>query len=167
VGLLLAEAAVLGGAAIARRPDLTANESFLFGDQSLNILIADHILRGDRLYADIFSPYGPVAPYLHAAFAAVAGNSIAAYNLLLLILTLVNVVLAYVLIRSRAPVGVALLVVGVKGRASAAPVGPPRGTLLSLELNYFDECMLAAAAGPPVDNEIAIRLHCSVRTAFV
>lgn len=111
--MLLLEALLLGGAAILRRPDITANESFLFADQGLNLLVADRLLQGGRLYVDIFSPYGPIPAYMHAAFAGVFGNTISSYNLLLLLLTLGNVALAYALLRTRVSLGVAAMVVGV------------------------------------------------------
>lgn len=110
---LLLAATLLGGAAIVRRPDLVANAAFLFGDQGLNLFIADRLLAGERLFLEVFTPYGPLPAYLHTAFVSLTGNTIVAYNVLLLLLTLVNVVLAYVLVRSRTSAGVAMLVVGV------------------------------------------------------
>ena len=96
---LLAWGASLGLAAIVRRPDITRSASFLFGDQGLNLYVTDRILAGGRLYADVAYPYGPIPAYGYAAFARMAGNSILSYDLFLLAISLINLGLAYLLLR--------------------------------------------------------------------
>jgi hypothetical protein len=78
---------------------MTRSASFLFWDQSLNLFVADRLLDGGRLYADVAYPYGPIAAYLYALFASVFGNSITSYNILLLGLSLLNLGLVYLLLR--------------------------------------------------------------------
>lgn len=99
LGLVLLAGLVLGLAALLLRPDLTRSSAFLLGDQSLNLWVADRLLGGARLYEDVAYPYGPIPAYGYAAVAWLAGNSIVAYGACLLAISLLNLALAYLLLR--------------------------------------------------------------------
>lgn len=113
LAILLLGSLALGLTALARRPDLYANGSFLFGDHSLNLLVADRLLAGETLYQDVASPYGPLPAYAYAAWAVLFGSSVASFNAFLLAVSLLNLGLVYLLLRRFAAPGVSLLVAGV------------------------------------------------------
>ena len=60
-------------------PHPALNVDYLFGDEGHNLLVADTLLSGGRLYRDVFSQYGPIPAYLHALFARILGNTPFAY----------------------------------------------------------------------------------------
>ena len=102
---------VLGIAAILRRPDLTTNEAFLFADPALNLIAAEHALGGKQIYVDAAFQYGPLSIYAYTGLAALAGNTPRTYLAFLLLWSIVSVVLAYSLLRSRVSAGTTALVV--------------------------------------------------------
>jgi hypothetical protein len=97
--LVLAAGTVLSTAALLRRPDLSVTSGYLFGDQSLNLLVADELLAGRVLYRDIHSQYGPLPAYLHTGFAAVFGNTPVVFLSFHQVLSLVGLVLLTCLVR--------------------------------------------------------------------
>lgn len=112
-------AAALGIATLLLRPDLHAGAAdVLFSDAGYNLLVVDRLLEGARLYGDIAFQYGPFPIYLHAAVASVLGNTLRTFHLLLLTISLVNVALAYTLIRSCASRLTATVVVALGLSAS-------------------------------------------------
>ncbi|HEV3049873.1 MAG TPA: hypothetical protein VGX50_06180, partial [Longimicrobium sp.] len=112
VGALLALVAggvALGLAFLHNRPDLHHGAGFLFGDQGYSLHMTDALLDGRTLYADIASPYGPVAAHAYAAAAALYGNSAATYNAFFLAVSALNFGLVYVLLRRHVSRPAALL----------------------------------------------------------
>src|SRR2546422_10572665 len=106
-GLVLALVAVALGLAVAAT---LIRASFLFDDAGHNLLIAQTLLGGGTLYRDIFSQYGPIPAYVHAAVAALFGNTPRVSVHLVALASSVNVGLAYLLVRRAAGVHVALFV---------------------------------------------------------
>jgi hypothetical protein len=96
---LLSCAAVLAWLAVVRRPDLYLSEDALFADTGVNLIVARRLLDGGVLYRDIAYQYGPASPYLHAALAAVLGNSLRTYILYHAVTSMVALALAYRLLR--------------------------------------------------------------------
>jgi hypothetical protein len=112
---LMAAGLVLSAATILNRPQSTTTTAFLFQDEGLNLLVAQTLLSGGSLYRDVAYPYGPLSAYLHAAFAAVFGNTPLVYLWFLALVSCVNVGLAYALIRKAAsvPVATAMTAIGI------------------------------------------------------
>ena len=109
----------LGIAVCSRRAAL--NSDFLFGDEGHNLLIAQTLLSGGRLYRDVFSQYGPIPAYAHALLAKLFGNTPFTYLCYLTLVSVVNVTLAYVLARKAANVGVAACVALAVAALSVEP----------------------------------------------
>jgi hypothetical protein len=86
---------------------------FLFSDQGHNLLMADTLLSGGSLYRDLFSPYGPIPAYAHAAAAWMFGNTPLVYLFFLAVVSSLNVGLAYALIRRVADLPVAVFVTAI------------------------------------------------------
>jgi hypothetical protein len=80
-------------ATLARRPDQYLTSGYLFGDQSVNLLMADELLSGKLLYRDIFSQYGPIPAYLYAGFAGAFGNSPTTFLVFHLVVCLITLAL--------------------------------------------------------------------------
>src|SRR5690242_6525015 len=110
VSALVAIAAGLSVATIVHRPESTLNAAYLFQDEGLNLLVADVVNGGGRLYRDLAYPYGPIPAYLHAAVARAFGNTPIAYLSFLIAVSALNVALAYALMRRAADAGVAAFV---------------------------------------------------------
>jgi hypothetical protein len=110
---LMAASAALSLATIANRPEML-DTAFLFQDQGLNLVAADTLLSGGSLYRDVAYLYGPIPAYLHAGFAALFGNTPVAYVRLLVIISCLDVGLAYALLRRAAgiPIATAITVGG-------------------------------------------------------
>lgn len=144
-GLLTAGAALLARLALT---DAQLDAGFLFGDRGHNLLIAQTLLSGGRLYRDVFSQYGPVPAHAHAAFAAVFGNTPTTYLTFAAFFSCLNVPLAYALARRAAGVPVAAgvtlafltlsLVPGslVGGYTDAAYISIERSVLLLVALGW-------------------------------
>jgi hypothetical protein len=154
---LMAASAALSLATIANRPE-TTNTAFLFQDQGLNLVVADTLLSGGSLYRDVVYLYGPIPAYLHAGFAALFGNTPIAYVRLLMLISCLDVGLAYALMRRAAgiPVATAMTVGGiftlalipgsiVGGLTSSVYVPLERTVLLLLALAW--EAPVARGAG--------------------
>ena len=111
---LMAASAALSLATIANRPETTST-AFLFQDEGLNLVVADTLLSGGSLYRDVAYLYGPIPAYLHAGFAAVFGNTPIAYVRLLVLISCLDVGLAYALLRRAAgvPIATAMTVGGI------------------------------------------------------
>ncbi len=100
MGGILFAALGISLAALFNRPDRLFFDSFLYGDQSLNLVVADQLNSGKLLYRDIFYQYGPIPAYFHASIASVFGNSMISYIGLHLVLSLVMVgLLSFALLR--------------------------------------------------------------------
>jgi hypothetical protein len=112
-------ALALGVGSLLLRPDRHQGaEGLLFGDIGYNFWVVDRLLSGDRLFAEVAYQYGPLPAYLHASAAAVFGNTIATFHGLLLAISLLNVLLATLLIRSVASRTTTAVVVGLGLTAS-------------------------------------------------
>jgi hypothetical protein len=133
--LLAIGAATVCVAAIVRRPDLNFGIPFLFADPGANLLIAERLSEGARLYRDVGFSYGPLAIYPYAWFTRLVGNTPQAYASFLATFSVVNVVLAFALLRRRVSRSSATIVVA--GGLYATLVLP--GSLISggLPSPYF------------------------------
>jgi hypothetical protein len=111
---LMAAGAALSLATIANRPETTGT-AYLFQDEGLNLVVADTLLSGGSLYRDIAFLYGPIPAYVHAGVAALFGNTPYAYLRLLVLISCLDVGLAYALLRRAAaiPVATAITVGGI------------------------------------------------------
>jgi hypothetical protein len=111
---LMAASAALSLATIANRPETTST-AYLFQDEGLNLVVADTLLSGGSLYRDVAFRYGPIPAYIHAGFAALFGNTPSAYLRLLVLISCLDVGLAYLLLRRAAgiPVAAAITVGGI------------------------------------------------------
>ena len=101
---LAAAALGVGGAlicvaAIVQRPDLNAGSVFLFEDPGVNLLVAERLAEGARLYRDAGFSYGPLAIYPYVWFSMLFGNTPQAFSAFLGLVSVLNVVLAYVFLR--------------------------------------------------------------------
>jgi hypothetical protein len=92
-------ALLLGVTTTHRRPDLLYSADYLFGDQGVNLLVAETILSGGLPYQDVAYPYGPLPAYIHTGFAALFGNSIATYLGYMQTFSLLHLVLLYLAVR--------------------------------------------------------------------
>jgi hypothetical protein len=110
VGFGLSTAAIVG-----RSGPVSQSIGFLFGDEGHDLLVAQTLLSGGSLYRDVFSQYGPIPAYAHAAAAWLFGNTPLTYLFFLAALSSLNVGLAYTLIRRAAnlPVAVSVTAMGV------------------------------------------------------
>lgn len=95
---------------VLTRQDLTQTSGFLFADQGFNLLVSDHLFKGERLYRDILYFYGPVPAYLFAAFGRFFGNTMLSYNFFHLALSVPAIGLAYFLLRRSVSASTAFLV---------------------------------------------------------
>ena len=93
----------------------TTSTAYLFQDEGLNLVVADTLLSGGLLYRDVAFLYGPIPAYLHAGFAALFGNTPSVYLRLLVLISCLDVGLAYLLLRRAAgiPVAAAITVGGI------------------------------------------------------
>ena len=107
--VLVLAALALALGSLARRPDIYNSGAVLIGDPSYNLLVADRLLDGASLHDDIATPYGPVPAYLHAAAAALFGNTVSTFHLVFVALSAINIGLAYLLLRRVAGPWTALL----------------------------------------------------------
>lgn len=110
MAVLVVAGAAIGECAIVGRPELTRNGAFLFGDQGYSLFVAAQLRGGARLYRDVAYPYGSLGPYLYVALSRVFGNTPLVYLQFLLAASVVNLGLAYALLRRAASPGVALFV---------------------------------------------------------
>ncbi len=102
VGALVAlGVAVICAMAIVRRPDINASVSFVFSDPGVNLLLAERLAEGARLYRDLGYSYGPLAIHPYAGFASLFGNTPQAYMAFLAMFSTINVALAYGVLRTR------------------------------------------------------------------
>lgn len=116
---LLTLALALGVGSLLLRPDRHRGaEGLLFGDIGYNFWVVERLLAGDRLFADVAYQYGALPAYLHAAVAAVFGNTIATFNGVFLAVSLLNVLLACLLIRRVSSRTTTAVVVGLGLTAS-------------------------------------------------
>lgn len=112
VGALLAGAAAfICVMAILRRPDLNSSGTFLFSDPGVNLLLAQKLTEGARLYRDAGFSYGPLAIVPYAWFTKIAGNTPQAYSSFLALFSVVSVFLAYRLLRGHVSILVATVTV--------------------------------------------------------
>lgn len=119
-------------AAILLRPAFVFSEQFLLRDAGFSLVVADHLLRGGKLYQELFYQYGPLPAYFHAAVARIFGNSAQTFVGLLQIVCIVDVAIAYFLVRRVAHgwTTFLLLVIGlfpaflVPGSFTVVSIGP-------------------------------------------
>jgi hypothetical protein len=109
---LMVFAGIVCAAAIVRRPDLTS-EGFLFGDAGVNLLLAERLLAGARLYRDAGFSYGPLAIYPYQLFGGVFGITPQSFSAFLALFSVANVGLAYRALRTAVSRRAATLVVVV------------------------------------------------------
>lgn len=69
----------VSGAFILGRPELYQSAAFLFGDDGMNLLAADRLIHGTRLYAQLAYPYGPIPIRIYAELSRLTGNTPSAY----------------------------------------------------------------------------------------
>lgn len=144
---LLALAALLGVSALLRRPDLYRGASdVLFSDAGYNLLVVQRMLDGGRLYADIAFQYGPLPPLVHAAAAGIFGNTLGVFHALLLTVTLVNVGLAYWLVRRCTSTRTAAVVVGLGLTASLLIPGSLLGSFSNASYIPFERTLILLGA---------------------
>jgi hypothetical protein len=121
----------LAAAAIVGRSGVSHSIGFLFGDAGLNLLVAQTVLSGGTLYRDLFSAYGPIPAYAHAAVAWMFGNTPLTYLFFLATASSLSVGLAYLLIRRAAGLPVALSVTAM----GVLPVGLVPGSLVGGQIH--------------------------------
>ena len=109
--LLAASAFIL--ASHLRRPDVAISHEFLFSDPGTNLLLAERLSEGARLYRDIGFSYGPLAIHPYRLWSEIFGNSPRSYSSLLGMFSLINVLLAYAVMRTRVSRTTAAIVVVV------------------------------------------------------
>ena len=63
VASLVALATAINGLFLLRRPDMVFDLRFLFGEEGINLVLADRLLAGGLLYRDFSIPYGPLGTY--------------------------------------------------------------------------------------------------------
>jgi hypothetical protein len=80
-------------------PHTLSGESFLFSDQSYALFTADQLVSGKLLFRDVFYPYGPASAYLHAAWTTLFGNTALSFWHLAQVLTCINVLQLWCLLR--------------------------------------------------------------------
>jgi hypothetical protein len=110
IALVVIAGAIIGEGAIFARPELTRTAAFLFGDQSYSLFVGSEMMRGARLYRDVAYPYGAGPVYAYVGLARIFGNTPVVYLQFLLCASLINLALAYLLLRRAARVGVALFI---------------------------------------------------------
>ena len=81
------------------RPGVLNGERFVFHDNSYALFTADQLLAGKLIFRDVFYQYGVLTAYLHAAWAALFGNTIFAYWHLAQFLTCLGIVELWLLLR--------------------------------------------------------------------
>jgi hypothetical protein len=69
----------VSGGFILGRPELHQSAAFLFGDDGVNLLVADRMLHGAHLYAQLAYPYGPIPIRLYAELSRLIGNTPSTY----------------------------------------------------------------------------------------
>ncbi|MCS6977484.1 MAG: hypothetical protein NZM31_10820, partial [Gemmatales bacterium] len=74
LGAVIIWTTFLSTATLILRPDRLFTADFLFGDHGVNLLVADTILTGGKLYEDVAYPYGWMPAYLYAGAAGLFGN---------------------------------------------------------------------------------------------
>jgi len=87
-------------AAMLRRPDMTANRDYLFLDPGTNLLLAERLSEGARLYRDLGYSYGPLAIHPYRIWADVFGNTALSFSAFLGFFSAINIVLAYAVMRT-------------------------------------------------------------------
>jgi hypothetical protein len=92
-------AALICMAAILRRPDINAASTFLFADPGVNLLIAEKLSHGGRLYRDVGYSYGPLAVYPYVWTSRAIGNTPQAFSGFLAFFSVLSVALSYLLMR--------------------------------------------------------------------
>ena len=105
--------AMICAAAVLRRPDLNSAITFVFSDPGVNLLLAEKLTNGARLYRDAGFSYGPLAILPYAWFTRLAGNSPQAFSAFLALFSVLAVVFAFRLLRRHVSRGPAVLAVAV------------------------------------------------------
>ena len=96
---VVAWGALLIGLTAALTPEHVFTSGFLFFDHGVNLLVADVILRGGRLYRDVAYPYGALPAYIYAGLAGLMGNGVRTYLGYVSFFSLVHLGLIYWSIR--------------------------------------------------------------------
>jgi len=97
--ILLATVMVL--AALLRRHDASSGAEFIFSDAGTNLLLAERLSEGAKLYRDIGYSYGPLAIQPYRVWAELFGNTPRSFSAMLGLVSVVNILLAYVVLRMR------------------------------------------------------------------
>src|SRR5437899_1556824 len=95
---VLAFALFLACGSVARRPDINSSEAFLAGELGNQLYRADRLARGQWLYRDLASPYGPLSAYPYMAYTRVFGNTILANHGWHMAWSLISIALAVYLV---------------------------------------------------------------------
>ena len=103
-------AALICLAALVRRPDLNSSNAFLFGDPGANLLLAEKLSNGARLFRDAGYSYGPLSIYPYRWFASVFGNTPQSFSAFLALFSVTNVCVVYRLLRAHVTRATALVV---------------------------------------------------------
>lgn len=133
LALVIFAALLVGELWIYRRPDLTRTAAFLVGDPAYSLFVTSEVLGGARLYQDVAYVYGWLPVALYSAFAAVFGNTPIVYLQFLLVVSTLNLALAYVLLRRVLQPGLAAFVTIV----GLLPVFLVPGSLLGGYISSF------------------------------
>jgi len=149
LGAVITWAFLLGVTSLLHRPEQLYSSDYLFGDQGVNLLVADTITSGGLPYRDVAYPYGPLPIYIYAGLTELCGNRIPTYYCYMLVWSLLHLALLYLAVRrfcSRlvtSIVGVlafvpTMLIPGamVGGYANAAYIPVERCLLTALVLVY-------------------------------
>jgi hypothetical protein len=102
---VILSAFAVGELAIFRRPDLTRNAAFLFGEQGFSLFVANEVLHGARLYRDVAYPYGWLPVAMFVACARMFGNTPVVYLQFLLVTSVAGLACAYAALRRFLPPG--------------------------------------------------------------
>ena len=84
-------------------PEELLNWRFLTHDLASQLHLSDQLLAGKRLYADVFSQYGPVPASVHLAAAYLFGSTALTFMVLEGCLAIVCLIQIYILLRRTAP----------------------------------------------------------------
>ena len=106
---------IVGGAlilaAFLHRPDLTFSQDHLFLDSGTNLLLAQRLSEGAHLYRDLGYSYGPLAIMPYLLWSKAFGNTPQSFSALLGTISLINLALVYIVMRTRVSRETAVIVV--------------------------------------------------------